>query len=267
MSRRTPPQSRYKALIERVFLDRYSEGATELPFVRQDLVKAADELGIDRPRNLGDVIYSVRYRTPMPDRVLETQPEGMEWTIMGTGTGRYSFRLARINRIFPNPALLVVKIPDATPEIIAHYALSDEQALLAKVRYNRLIDVFLGMATYSLQSHLRTTVSGVGQIEIDEIYVGIGRRGEQYVMPVQAKAGSDQLSAVQTEQDILSCGEKFPDLICRAISTQFMDDDIIALFELTLEGQQVKVVEERHYRLVPADQISLEDLSRYSLHS
>jgi len=51
--------------------------------------------------------------------------------------------------------MAAIKIPDATPEIVAAYALSDEQALLAKVRYNRLLDIFLGVAAYSLQNHLR----------------------------------------------------------------------------------------------------------------
>ena len=264
MPSRPDKPSRYEAIIEHIFLNRYQDGATELPFGRFDLETAAEELKIDPPRNLSDVIYSTRYRTHMSDRVLETQPEDKEWIIEGSGRGRYSFKLVTINRIVPNPELVTVKIPDATPEIISAYALNDEQALLAKIRYNRLIDVFLGMATYSLQNHLRTTVKGIGQIEIDEIYVGIGRRGQQYVMPVQAKGGSDQLSVVQTKQDVSCCAEKFPNLNCRAISTQFMDDDLIALFELTVEYDEVKVVDERHYRLVPADQISTEDLRIYS---
>jgi hypothetical protein len=39
------------------------------------------------------------------------------------------------------------------------------------VRYNRLLYIFLGLTTYSLQNHLRTTVKSVGgsQIAIDEI--------------------------------------------------------------------------------------------------
>lgn len=192
-------QNRYKALIERIFLDRFQPDATELPFARSDLETTAATLGIDLPKNLGDVVYSLRYRTPMPDAVLATQPEGMEWIIEGMGRALYAFKLVPINRIVPNPDLVTVKIPDATPEIISAYALSDEQALLAKVRYNRLIDIFLGLASYSLQNHLRTTVRGVGQIEIDEIYVGIDRQGRQYVMPVQAKGGNDQLSVVQTK--------------------------------------------------------------------
>jgi len=71
------------------------------------------------------------------------------------------------------------------------------------------------------------------------------------------------LSVVQTKQDLRCCHEKFPDLICRAISTQFMADNLIALFELTVVDDQVRVVEERHYRLVPADQITAEDLKTY----
>jgi hypothetical protein len=143
--------------------------------------------------------------------------------------------------------------------------MSDEQSLLAKVRYNRLVDVFLGIATYSLQNHLRTTVKGIGQVEIDEIYVGIDNQGRHYVLPVQAKGGKDQLSVVQTNQDLACCAEKFPNLICRAIAAQFMIDDVIALFELTQEGGEVKVIDEKHYVLVPSDQITADDLKAYSV--
>lgn len=260
----TKCQSRYKALIEKIFLDHYEKGVDEFAFERDDIPLAAKALGIELPKNLGDVVYSIRYRTPMPSSVLSTQPKGMEWIIEGAGRSLYIFKLVRINRIVPNPDLVTIKIPDATPEIISTYALSDEQALLAKVRYNRLIDIFLGIVAYSLQNHLRTTVNGIGQIEIDEIYVGVDRHGRQYIAPVQAKGGSDQLSVVQTKQDISCCGEKFPGLICRSISAQFMASDMIAMFELMLDDGHVKVVDEKHYRLVPSDQILPEDLQTYN---
>jgi hypothetical protein len=265
MPKPKPPGNRYQALIEKVFFDHYKAGATEVLFERDELIVAAKKLKIELPKNLGDTVYSVRYRTQMPARVLETQPKGHQWIIDGVGRSQYAFRLSRISRIVPNPDLVTIKIPDATPEIIASYALSDEQALLAKVRYNRLIDIFLGIAAYSLQSHLRTTVGTIGQIEIDEVYVGVDRSGRQFVVPVQAKGGNDKLSAVQARQDIVCCGEKFPGLICRAISAQFMEGDLIALFELTLEDGAIKVVDEAHYRLVPGDQISKEDLQVYAL--
>lgn len=255
----------YKPLIEKIFFDHYKPGATEVFFIRSELEPAAKSLKIQLPKNLGDTIYSIRYRTTMPGKVVATQPLGREWIIEGVGRARYVFRLAKVSRIEPNPSLVTIKLPDATPEIVSAYALSDEQALLAKVRYNRLIDIFLGIAAYSIQSHLRTYVKGVGQIEIDEIYVGVDRAGRQFIVPVQAKGGSDKLSPVQSKQDIACCAEKFPGLICRAISAQFIETDLIALLELTLENDIIKVVDEEHYQLVPADQISAEDLARYRL--
>lgn len=256
--------NRYQALVESVFFRAYRKNAVIVPFTREELVATAHTLGIVMAKNPGDVLYSFRYRNPLPKKILATQPKGMEWVIEGAGRAKYEFKLVPINRIAPNPNLITIKIPDATPEIIAANSLSDEQALLAKVRYNRLIDIFLGITAYSLQNHLRTTVKGLGQIEIDEVYVGVDRHGCQYIVPVQAKGGNDQLSTVQARQDIACCTEKFPDLVCRAISAQFMDDSRIAIFELCLDHDGlVKTVEERHYRLVPADQIDASDREIY----
>lgn len=263
MASKTTTPNRYLQLIEKIFFDRYTKGASEFTFPRSDMEGAAKDLEIQLPKNLGDVIYAIRYRIGLPARIKKTQPKGMEWVIEGAGRSQYIFKLVKVNRILPNPNLIAIKIPDATPEIISAYSLSDEQALLAKVRYNRLIDIFLGIATYSLQNHLRTSVKGTGQVEIDEIYVGVDRNGCQYVIPVQAKGGTDQLSAVQTKQDLDCCEEKFPNLICRSVSAQFISDDLIALFELTLDDGMVKVVEEKHYRLVPASKISEKELRLY----
>jgi len=126
-----------------------------------------------------------------------------------------------------------------------------------------IVDIFFGLTTYSLQNHLRTTVKGIGQIEIDELYVGIDTHGCHYVIPVQAKGGRDQISVVQTTQDITACTEKFPGIKCRALSVQFMDDKIVAMFELTVEKDEIKVVEERHYKLVPADKLDPSAISNY----
>lgn len=255
--------NRYQALIEKIFFDHYAKGETSLDFTRQEIKDAAKALKITLPDNLGDVIYSFRFRTDLPEKVLATQPKGMEWVIELAGRSKYRFSLVKINRILPREDLARIDIPDATPEVIRAYALDDEQALLAIVRYNRLIDTFLALTTYSLQNHLRTTVSGIGQIEIDELYVGIDKRGCHYVIPVQAKGGKDQIGIVQTSQDIRFVEEKFPGMRCRAVSAQFMDDQVVALFELTLEGDEIKVVEERHYRLVPAKKLNKDAIRDY----
>ena len=146
--------------------------------------------------------------------------------------------------------------------IVAMYALGDEQALLARIRYNRLIDTFLGITCYSLQNHLRTTVPEIGQVETDEIYVGIDKRGAHFVVPVQAKARNEKLGAVQIEQDIALCANKFENLICRPIGAQFIEENFIALFEFEMTSDGVRIAGERHYRLVPPESIEPSDLRK-----
>jgi hypothetical protein len=255
--------NRYSAIIGTIFKYHYRPGQKQFEFSRDEFVEIAKLLGIALPKNLGDTIYSFRFRTALPPEIVSTATKGMEWGIELAGKGQYRFKLGKFVRIVPRPDLIAIKIPDATPEIITAYALTHEQSLLAKVRYNRLIDIFLGIASYSLQNHLQTFVRDMGQIEIDEVYVGVNRHGQQFVVPVQAKGGADQLGVTQTRQDIACCVQKFPRLTCRPISAQFMTDDTIALFELALQGEDVKIVEERHYKLVPSDQISADDLKLY----
>lgn len=214
--------NRYRQLIGSIFLDHWSEGVEAFEFRREEIEEKASVLGIKLPKNIGDVPYSFRYRTDLPDEIISTQPDGREWIIEGAGRAIYRFKLVKANRIVPRDDLVTIDIPDATPELIRAYALDDEQALLAILRYNRLIDTFLGLTTYSLQNHLRTTVKGIGQIEIDELYVGLDKRGCHYMIPVQAKGGKDQIGIVQTTQDIRFVEDRFPGMRCRAISAQFM---------------------------------------------
>ena len=255
----------YSPVMVRLFQNHHQKGNDAFDFDRAEIESVAGELGLRLPKNFGDLIYSYRYRKAFPKEIADTETAGKQWIILPAGRAKYRFKLAKLTQIVPRDNLIATKIPDATPQIIAAYAQTDEQALLARVRYNRLIDIFLGITTYSLQNHLRTTVKNMGQIEIDEIYVGVNKTGQQFVIPVQAKIGKDKLAVIQTSQDLGYCAEKYPHLTPRAISAQFMHNKVIALFELTLENDEIKVVEERHYCLVPANSITDDDLHDYAL--
>lgn len=263
--------NRYSRLIEHIFEAHYTPGATAVPFERDELPTAAAALGIVLPKNLGDVLYSFRHRNELPESIRDKAPSGQEWLIATRGRSLYAFELRRVVRIVPDEMLVATKILDATPGVVDLYAVDDEQALLAKLRYNRLIDIFTGVTCYSLQNHLRTTVKGIGQTETDELYVGVDKRGAHHVFPVQAKGGKDEIGVVQIEQDMMLGAEKYPGLVCRPIAAQFMADDVIALFEFTVDGtddgDEVRKVDESHYRLVAPSDLSREELDRYRQRS
>ena len=255
--------NRYAQILQKIFFDRYKPGVIAVQFERDDIAATAAALGIQLPKNLGDVLYAFRYRTPLPRSIQETAPTGKDWIIQGQGRSKYSFVLEDTFDITPHTNMAEIKVPDATPGIVDLYTTDDEQALLSKLRYNRLIDIFLGLTCYSLQNHLRTAVPNIGQVETDEIYVGIDKRGQHYVVPVQAKGGTDQHNVVQIKQDFALCAHRFPHLICRAIGAQFMKNNAIALFEFALEDGRLVLREEKHYRLTTPADFSGEDWRDY----
>lgn len=212
-------------------------------------------------------MYSYKYRKSLPEEIIHTAHDGYFWQIKNIGIAQHEFVLTQGSEfVEPDAMLATTKIPDGTPSIVRKYSISDEQALLAIVRYNRLIDIFLGVTCYSLQNHLRTTVTGIGQVETDEIYVGIDKAGQQFIIPVQAKGGTDKLGISQIEQDLALCAEKYPELICRSIACQFVTRDIVAMFEFTIEDERIVKVNERHYKIVDATEINMDDLQAYRIH-
>jgi len=257
--------NRYTKILEAIFVKHFKKGVTEIEFERTEFSQVADELGIILPKNLGDVLYSFRYRTLLPKSITSKAPKGHEWIIRPAGKGKYKLVIAKQSVIVPSSVLAETKIPDATPGVIAKYSMNDEQSLLAKLRYNRLVDIFTGLTCYSLQNHLRTTLRDGSQVETDEIYIRLDKRGAHYILPVQAKGGKDRIGVVQIEQDFELCALKFPPLICRAIAAQFMADNLIALFEFEQSNGEIKVSSEKHYRLVRPDELSPEELQSYSV--
>ncbi|WP_423909877.1 hypothetical protein [Candidatus Spongiihabitans sp.] len=82
----------------------------------------------------------------------EKTSENKVWIIKNARRAQYAFEQVTEARILPDKMMLETKIPDATPSIVGKYALDDERALLTKLRYSRLLDIFTGVTCYSLQN-------------------------------------------------------------------------------------------------------------------
>lgn len=88
-------QNRYQLLIERIFLKNWRPGVVDFEFERSELEVVAAELEIGLPKNLGDVMYALRYRIGFPQSIVDTQTDGLEWVTKGLGGRAIAFALRR----------------------------------------------------------------------------------------------------------------------------------------------------------------------------
>lgn len=105
-------------IIERIFLERHQEGLREVPFERADFERVATKLKIKLPKNLGDILYTFRYRGVLPESIRKKAPAGEHWIIRPAGRSRYCFALSTQPMIEPNKLMAETKIPDGTPGVI-----------------------------------------------------------------------------------------------------------------------------------------------------
>lgn len=239
----------YDRLIAEVFRRHKGAEQQEFEFVREEMADILREWG-ERVRNLGDVVYSYRGgRRPLPAEITVTG----NWIIEGRGTGRYAFRRLEVSPYITLPSHLhAIDIPDATPEIIVKYGGSDEQGLLTRVRYNRLVDTFLAITAYHVQGHIRTFLPGSGQVEIDDLYLGIDTDGRQYVIPVEAKSAREPLGVVQIASQNAYARRVYPNLTLKSVAVKASPDGSIFFLSLSdaVEGENIEILDTRRYRLV-----------------
>jgi hypothetical protein len=59
------------------------------------------------------------------------------------------------------------------------------------------------------------------------------------------------------------CVENFPNLICIPVAANFMEHNLIALFSFEEDENGVSISCERHYRLVPPEELTEDELENY----
>ncbi|MFP4436530.1 MAG: endonuclease [Chloroflexaceae bacterium] len=242
-------QREYDRVIARVFelLRKNNPDTDRLPFTKADIVRAINELGLVI-NNVPDIAYTYRTgRSSLPASILAHG----NWAIDGAGKGKYVFvHLLRSLYVDIPSDVEITRILDSTPQILLKYQSKDEQAVLARVRYNRLIDTFTSLTTYHLQGHFRTTVRGVGQVEVDDLYIGIDADGSGFILPVEAKSASpkDRLGVVQITQMVKFAQQNFIDLTVRPIGIKILSDGSYLFMEFDTSTESNLIATKRYKR-------------------
>jgi len=244
----------YDKVIIEMFHRVYKEGERVLPFTKDELVKVCQDLNCVI-NNVPDIPYSYRTgRSDLPDEILSSG----NWVIEGAGKGKYTFvKLKRLPYIDIPEDLYTTDIPEATPDIVLKYGGKDEQAVLTRILYNRLVDTFLSLTAYRLQGHARSAVSGIGQVEVDDLYVGVDTDGKWYVIPIEAKSVGikERLGVIQIRQMILFAKQYYPELTLRPVGIKPLDDGSFIFVEFDDEAdlESISVKRYARYKLVRID--------------
>jgi hypothetical protein len=276
--------NKYKKIFRSLFEEKYNAAGgapDELEFTTADLARIQNMLDL-AGGNPYDLKYNAKGRGSLPEEVQATAPDGKEWRIKATGKGEYVFKLFdKGSGIFEiGTGLEPIKVPDALPSIVERYARrDDEQALLARIRYNNLVSVFLGLTTHSLQSHWKTSVESSTPVEIDEMYVGLDRDGVHYSIPVEAKGkpASEKVTAEQILNNYNAASDTFPQTVVIPVAAKVVDGYTFAMmrFEVDPEAETVTKTDERHYTLavnpsvetVPRPTLSDEDVRQIATNA
>lgn len=250
----------YVPVILKLFQDRWRPGASTVVFSLDDVrtaVEAIREVS-DNPdaissRNPADVIYRMRSRTKLPDEILD---KGFH-VLRAVGRGRYQFEKASsgimevpVNDLTPAIDQTPMPVRRLLPETMAEM---DEQALLSVVGYCMLLDHFTGMKIYRLRSHVRKSVPGIGQAELDAIDVGIASGDDDVpvVFPIEAKAVSDELNRVQIYNMIQYAAHYFPGLKVRplAIKVDYQSAVHLMKFNVAAKPGELRIIRSASYSI------------------
>jgi hypothetical protein len=247
----------YVPILRRIFSEKYVEGDTTVDFSLDDIRYAAAALGIV-VRNPADLVYRMRSRTILPIEILE---KGF-YILRAVGRGKYRFEIGKTT-IIDLPVENVTDALDQTPlpvrrllpEMAADW---DEQALLTVVGYCGLLDHFTGLRTFRLRSHVRKSVDGIGQAELDEIDVAVALRDDEQpvILPIEAKAVADPINRVQIAAQVAFSQFYFPGHEVRPLAIKVDYESLIHLIEFnaTEIAAELAVIASATYRLNLSEQ-------------
>lgn len=243
----------YVPIISRIFRERYVVDVEFIDFTLDDIRQAADQLGV-QTRNPGDVVYRMRARTELPE---EIRAAGF-FIIRQVGRGKYRMEKATGIIVDIDDDPVIVDALDLTPLPVRrllseHLNEVDEQGLLTIVNYSKIIDHFTGLTVYRLRNHVRKSVAGLGQAEVDEVDVGVALSDEEVpiIFPIEAKAVDDAINRVQICSQVQFARQYFPGHMIRPLAIKVDDKGLIHCLEFNDEPSPaaLQVLRRTVYRL------------------
>lgn len=248
----------YGPVLLSIFRRKFKRGMTKIVFTLEEVREELVRLGL-QARNAADVIYRMKSRTVLPAqiqkhgfRILEVTSRGVYALTVGEST--------LIDYVAPVEGA-IVQVMDRTPPAVQRlfgedFGSMDEQGFLSVLRYNDLISHFLGAPSYHVKSHVRRSVPGVGQAEVDDVHVALispgADTGPLTIVPIEAKAKDDPVNRAQIAMQVRYALHAFPGLAIRPLTVKLFEDGTVLFMEFNAssDANALKVLRHAHYKIV-----------------
>lgn len=249
----------YAPIILRIFRNNYKPGVQHIDFSLKDVRDAARAIGVlDDMRNAADVIYRMRARTFLPKEIRDA---GFN-ILRSTGRGLYRLQLGNNVIVDLEDSPTIIDAIDTTPLPVRRLLPEnlgeiDEQGLLAVVGYCQLLNHFTGLTVYRLRNHVRKSVDGVGQAEVDAVDVGVALSDEEIpiIFPIEAKASADAINLVQISTHVQYARQYFNGYVVRPLAIKVDGNGLIHFVEFAdqISADLLSIVKRSTYRLNLSD--------------
>ena len=246
----------YGPVLLAIFRRKFTSGVRRIEFTLEEIRAELRTLGL-QARNAADVIYRMKSRTILPEEIRAAGFHILEISSRGT----YALVTGTSTLIEYPPEVDITDVQDRTPRAVRmllhpDFGSIDEQGLLSICRYNELLSRFLDATTFHVKSHIRKSVPGVGQAEVDDLHVEVHGSAHEplglTIVPIEAKAKDEPVNRVQVITQIKFAQYVFPTHQVRPVTVKLFDDGRILFmeFNVTNDPNELGVVRHRYFRVI-----------------
>ena len=158
-----------------------------------------------------------------------------------------------------------VGILDNTPTVVGQLARDERELLLARLRFNRLLDNFLGISTFPVHLLFDSPFYDSIGPEVEELHFGIAPFGDKCMVIVLSERwnGSPAISKLRASSEVPF--KYSHNMRVHFILAHQTGGNCLALIELDLSSQRSKVKAEKHYEFIKPDELNAHDYVKDSL--
>lgn len=231
-------EAKAKFFIDYLMKNSFVDSLTPISFERTDILDVCKNEFGEAPKNLGDIVYSLRYRLDYLSNYDYLLEKDYTWTLLSTGIGQYELAPLKKLRLPNLESENVLYVDDQTPAHIHKLRPLNDQSLLMKVIQNGILNEFLQDDLMFLQAHHKVNLNNWGQAEIDGI---LASNNSSHLYLIEVKGYTEVIGWPQMIQLKMYAQQNHPDVLFTPVFIQSHRDWSFSVVQFDYKNSFPKV--------------------------